>query len=47
MKHFEKGNNSAMTNPMDKKKCGLQIFILIPHTKFQDPILTVFERVQA
>ena len=39
MKNFEKGNNPAMTNPMDKKKIRVfLIFILIPHTKFQDPI---------
>ena len=33
----EKGNNSAMTNPMDKKKIRVfLIFVLILHTKFQD-----------
>ena len=38
MKNFEKGNNSAMTNPMDKKKIRVSlILILVPHTKFQDP----------
>ena len=36
MKYFEKGNNSAMTNRIDKKKSmGLLNFILYPHTKYQ------------
>ena len=35
----EKGNNSAMKNPMDKKKIRVFLnFILIINTKFQDPI---------
>ena len=39
MKKIEKGNYSAMTSPMDKKKIQVfLIFILILHTKFQDPI---------
>ena len=30
---------TAMTNPMAKKKLRVSlIFILVPHTKFQDPI---------
>ena len=39
MKNFEQGNNSAITNPMDKIKIRVfLIYILIAHTKFQDPI---------
>ena len=37
MEKNEKGNNSAMTTPMDKEQnTGLLIFILILHTKFRD-----------
>ena len=38
IENFEKDNNSAMTNPMKKKRNKFLIFILIPHAKFQDPI---------
>ena len=43
MKNFGKGNNSEMTNTMDKKKIQVSlIFILYPHTKFHDPISNGF-----
>ena len=38
-KKSENGNNSAITNPMNKKQIWFfLVFIFIPHTKFQDPL---------
>ena len=47
MENNEKGNNSAMTNPMDKKKYGSSYFpysSYIPNFKIVS--LTVLDRVQ-